>query len=86
MASPSQNPDGSATARSRRDRARLIAVAILAAIAALFALVNLDQVKVDLIFGSAKLPLIIVIVVCVLIGFVIGAIVTRRGGRGGRDS
>lgn len=79
MASPPLDPDGTATARSNRDRARLIAIVILGAIAALFAIVNLDQVKVDLIFGSAKLPLIIVIVGCVLIGVAIGAIMARRG-------
>ncbi|HST43515.1 MAG TPA: LapA family protein [Conexibacter sp.] len=85
MASPAQDPDGTATARSKRDRARLIAVAILAAIAGLFAIVNLEQVKVDLIFGSAKLPLIIVIVLCLLIGVAIGAVLGRRGGKGSRD-
>jgi uncharacterized integral membrane protein len=82
MASSPHDPDGTATQRSSRERARLIAVAILVAIAAVFAIVNLDQVKVDLIFGSAKLPLIIVIVVCLLIGAVIGMILGRRG-RGG---
>lgn len=85
MASPAQDPDGTATARSSRDRARLIAVAILAAIAALFAIVNLEQVRVDLIFGSAKLPLIIVIVLCLLIGAAIGMVLGRRGGKGRRD-
>src|SRR5688500_12967969 len=85
MASPAQDPDGTATARSSRDRARLIAVAILAAFAALFALFNLDQVKVNLILGSAKLPLIIVIVLCLLIGVAIGAVLGRRGGKGRRD-
>jgi uncharacterized integral membrane protein len=82
MASSPHDPDGTATQRSSRETARLIAVAILVAIAAVFAIVNLDQVKVDLIFGSAKLPLIIVIVVCLLIGAVIGMILGRRG-RGG---
>lgn len=79
MASPAHDPDGSATQRSSRERARLIAVAILVAIAAVFAIANLDQVRVDLIFGSAKLPLIIVIVACLLIGVAIGAVLGRRG-------
>ena len=82
MASPLQDPDGTATARSSRDRARLIAIAILGVAAAVFALVNLDQVEVDLVLGTAKLPLIIVIVICLLIGAAIGALLSRRGGGG----
>jgi uncharacterized integral membrane protein len=73
---------GSATTRSSRDRARLIAVAILSIAAAVFALVNLDEVRVDLVFGSATLPLIVVIVGCLLLGAAIGAaLMSRRGGR-----
>lgn len=70
-----------APARSNRERARLAAVAILVAAAAIFSLVNLDEVKVDLVFGSVTMPLIIVIVGCLLIGAAIGAVLGRRGGR-----
>jgi len=83
MAEPA-HPHGShasAPARSNRDRARLVAVAILVVAAAVFALVNLDEVKVDLVFGSASMPLIVVIVGCLLIGAAIGAVLGRRSGR-----
>ncbi len=67
--------------RSRRDSARLVAVAVLAIVATLFAVLNLDQVKVNLLFGSPELPLIVVIVVCLLIGAVFGAVLETRRGR-----
>ncbi|MDO8211339.1 LapA family protein [Conexibacter sp. CPCC 206217] len=84
MASPSQDPDATGSARSNRDRARLIAIAILGIAAAIFALANLKQVKVNFIIGTAKLPLIVVIVLCLLIGVAIGALLSRRGAKGGR--
>lgn len=78
-------PAGQAPAhRSRRETARLLAVAILAVLATLFAVLNLDQVKVHLLFGSPRLPLIVVIVVCLLIGLLFGTVLARRAGRRGR--
>ena len=59
----------------------MIAVGILVVIAAVFALANLDEVKVSFLFGSARMPLIIVIVGCLLIGAAIGAFLTRRGSK-----
>jgi uncharacterized integral membrane protein len=79
---PHAQGDG-ATVRSSRDRARLVAVGILVVAATVFALVNLDEVRVDLVFGSATLPLIVVIVGCLLIGAAIGAVLGRRGGKRG---
>jgi uncharacterized integral membrane protein len=82
MASSSSPQPSARSERSKKERARLLAVAILSALAAIFALVNLDDVKVDLIFGSATMPLIIVIVACLLIGAAIGAVLGyRRRGR-----
>jgi uncharacterized integral membrane protein len=79
-------PPGSSTTpaerRSRQERARLVAVAILAVVATLFAVLNLDQVKVHLLFGTPRLPLIVVIVVCLLIGTLFGTVLARRAGRG----
>lgn len=69
--------------RSSRDRARLIAVAILVVLAGLLALFNLDTVKVSLIFASVRMPLIILIVVCLLLGAAIGAFLSRRGDKRG---
>lgn len=86
MATPSaHDPGASATPqRSSRDRARLVAVAILSVAAAAFALFNLDEVKVNLILGSVRMPLFVVIVACLLIGAAIGAFLTRRSGKAGK--
>jgi uncharacterized integral membrane protein len=67
--------------RSNRDNARRIAIGILAAVALLFAVLNFDSVKVNLLFGSVTMPLVIVIAACLLIGGLIGAYVGRRGRR-----
>jgi uncharacterized integral membrane protein len=64
-----------------RDNARRIAIGILAAVALLFAVLNFEDVKVDLLFGSVTMPLVIVIAACLLIGGLIGAYVGRRGRR-----
>lgn len=74
--------DGAAGARSKRENARRIAIGILAAVAVLFAVLNFDDVKVNLLFGSVTMPLVIVIAGCLLIGGLIGAYVGRRGRRG----
>lgn len=75
--SPPHGHDGAAP-ESKRDRNRTIAVGILAVLAAVFALANLDEVKVSFLFGSVHMPLIIVIVGCLLIGAAIGSFLTRR--------
>jgi uncharacterized integral membrane protein len=84
---PETAASGAPTARSgprhsRSERARLIAVAILAVLATLFAVLNLNDVKVHLLFGTTELPLIVVIVACLAIGAVFGAVLTRRGRHG----
>jgi uncharacterized integral membrane protein len=66
----------------RRERARLVAIAVIGGIGAAFALVNLKDVKVDWIVGSAKTPLIVVIVVCIALGAGIDRIVVSRQRKG----
>jgi uncharacterized integral membrane protein len=61
-----------------RERARTIALVVLAILMTLFAVLNLKDVKVDWIVGSGKAPLIIVIVVSVLIGAVLSYFADRR--------
>jgi len=80
MSSHPAQGDG-ATERSRKERSRRIAIAILAAVALLFAVLNFEDVKVDLLFGSVTMPLVIVIAACLLIGGLIGAYLGRRGRR-----
>jgi uncharacterized integral membrane protein len=57
--------------RSRREIARSVAIAVLAVLITLFAVLNVKEVKVDWIFGSNKVPLIVVIVVSLLVGILI---------------
>ena len=67
--------------RSRRERARTAAMVVLAVLITVFAVRNLNDVKVHWIFGSSKAPLIIVIVVSLLVGIVLTYIAERRSGR-----
>jgi uncharacterized integral membrane protein len=64
--------------RSRAERARLVVAFILGALAVVFAVLNLEQVDVHWIIFVSRTPLIVVILVCVLIGTVIGWVVARR--------
>ena len=57
--------------RSRSELARSVAMVVLAVLVTLFAVLNLDQVKVDWIIGSGRAPLIIVIVISLLVGVVL---------------
>jgi uncharacterized integral membrane protein len=81
MSSSTHGGDATPTGRSRRENARRVAIAILAGVALLFAVLNFDDVKVDLLFGSVTMPLVIVIAACLLIGGLIGAYAGRRGRR-----
>jgi uncharacterized integral membrane protein len=57
--------------RSRGEQARTGALVLLAVLITLFAVLNLDEVKVHWIFGSGRAPLIIVIVISLLVGIVL---------------
>jgi uncharacterized integral membrane protein len=81
MSSSTHGADAAAGGRSTRDNARRVAIGILAAVALLFAILNFEDVKVDLLFGSVTMPLVIVIAACLLIGGLIGAYAGRRGRR-----
>jgi uncharacterized integral membrane protein len=67
--------------RSRRERGRTGLLVVLAIIATLFAVLNVNSVKVDWIFGSGRAPLIVVIVISLLIGVVLTHFAERRAGR-----
>ena len=81
MSAPTRTPAEDrpqAERRGRRERARTAGLVVLAVVITLFAVLNLDRVKVNWIFGSGHAPLIIVIVVSVLIGVVLGRFAEQR--------
>lgn len=81
MSSSSHRSDAPGDGHSKRENARRLAIAILAGVALLFAILNFEDVKVDLLFGSVTMPLVIVIAGCLLMGGLIGAFLGRRGRR-----
>jgi uncharacterized integral membrane protein len=64
--------------RGGREQRRLIGAFLLGALAVLFAVLNLDEVKVSWIVATWETPLIVVILVSLLTGAVLGWIVSRR--------
>ena len=68
---PEDKPDRAATTR-------VAAAAVLGGIAALFAVVNLDDVKVSWVVGSWQTPLILVIVISMLLGAGLDRLIVRR--------
>ena len=67
--------------RSRRERGRTGLLVVLAIIATLFAVLNLNSVKVDWILGSGSAPLIVVIVISLLIGVLFTHFAERRASK-----
>ncbi len=61
--------------------ARELLAMVLVALVVVFAVLNLEDVRVDLVAGSVTVSLIVVIVVCALVGFVAGFLVARRRAR-----
>jgi uncharacterized integral membrane protein len=81
MFSTAQTPQGrqgSTPRRSRREVARTGVLVVLAVLITLFAVLNVDRVKVHWIFGTDEVPLIIVIVVSLLVGIVLTHFAERR--------
>jgi uncharacterized integral membrane protein len=72
-----EQADEQAKRRSRSEMARTGALVVLAVLATLFAVLNLDEVKVDWIFGSGRAPLIIVIVISLLAGILLSYFADR---------
>ena len=55
-----------------------IVAAIGVVVLVVFALVNIDDVRVDFAVDTVDAPLVLVIVVCALLGFLIGWVVGHR--------
>jgi uncharacterized integral membrane protein len=61
-----------------RIKPRHVVVAICVVLLVVFAIVNVDDVSVDFAVDTVDAPLVLVIVVCALLGFLIGWVVGRR--------
>jgi uncharacterized integral membrane protein len=57
---------------------RMAAAAVLGGIAAVFGVINLDDVEVDWLVGSWQTPLIVVIVISMLLGAGLDRLLVRR--------
>jgi uncharacterized integral membrane protein len=64
--------------RSRRENVRLVAAATVSALAALFAVLNLEEVEVNWIIGTWDTPLIVVVALSMVLGAGLGFLVARR--------
>jgi uncharacterized integral membrane protein len=70
--------------RSRAEKVRLVAAGTLGGLTVAFALLNLNRVEVNWIFGTWETPLIVVIAISLLVGALFGyAAARRRFTRGG---
>lgn len=67
--------------RNNRELARTGGLIVLAVLATLFAVLNLEKVEVNWIFGSGHVPLIVVIVASVLVGVVFTHFAERRSAK-----
>lgn len=76
--SPATGPGQPPATRGRRERLRLIGSFALGALAVLFAVLNLDDVGVNWIVGTWNTPLIVVIALSLLVGALLGWILSSR--------
>ncbi len=73
-----QESDGGGRGVSRRQRVRLVGVAVVGILLGWFALANIRNVQIDFWFFHRQAPLILVIVISGLLGALITALVMRR--------
>jgi len=78
---PADKRDQQVKRRDRGELSRTIAILVLALAVILFAVKNLKQVQVDWIVGSGSAPLIVVILITLLVGFVISHLAGRLSRR-----
>ena len=76
-----EEPPAKPARRSRRDQSRTAALVVLAILITLFAVLNVDDVKVNWIVGSGHAPLIVVIVIPLLVGAVLARFAERRSAK-----
>ena len=74
--------NGGSPGRSRRERTIQILIFALGGLAALFSVLNLDEVEVNWVVGTWETPLIVVMAVNLVLGAGLGYFVARRRARG----
>lgn len=62
----------------KREKTRRITIIALGTLAAVFALLNLDEVKVNFLITTTRAPLIIIIVACLAVGLALGLVAGRK--------
>ena len=60
---------------------RILLFVVIAGVLALWAFANTDEVAVDWLVDTTRGPLIVVIAISALLGFLLGAVATWRQGR-----
>jgi uncharacterized integral membrane protein len=55
-----------------------IVIGVCLAVLVVFAILNLDNVRVDFAVATVSTPLVVLIAICALLGFLIGWFVGRR--------
>ncbi len=60
---------------------RILLFVIVAGVLALWAFANTDEVAVDWLVDTTRGPLVVVIAISALLGFLLGAVATWRQGR-----
>lgn len=60
---------------------RILVLVLIAAVLALWAFANTDEVAVDWLVATTRGPLVVVIAISALLGFLLGAVATWRQGR-----
>ncbi len=82
MSTPSaQKPKSADGRRGRAELLRSGGLIALAVVVTLFAVLNLESVKVDWVIGSGHAPLIVVIVISLLVGIVLAYMAERLNRR-----
>jgi uncharacterized integral membrane protein len=76
---PEDKPD-------RTGNTRMVGAAVVGGIAAVFAVINLDDVEVDWLIGSWQTPLIVVIVISMLLGAGLDRLLVRRARKRKREA
>lgn len=64
---------------------RHVVLIVVATLLVVLAVLNLDDVSVDLLVGSVEMPLVVVIAIVAGLGFLIGWLLARRHERRRRD-